>query len=84
MENLRKVFCALFGHSNVETGFFGYHYCGRCGGQVGDSLAGMYYNPRSVAVGCGCDECKKNAKTLKLKDKILLTKECRVFLKTLK
>ena len=84
MEKLRKVFCALFGHSNVETGFFGYVYCGRCGSRVGDTLAGMYYNRESVVVGCGCDGCKINAKKLKLKDKMLLPKECRVFLKSLK
>lgn len=41
MSRLRAVFCAVFRHSRIATCWFGYQYCGRCGAQVGDSLAGV-------------------------------------------
>ena len=40
----KKTVCALIGHSNIHDYWFGYHYCGRCGTQVGDSLSSYYRN----------------------------------------
>ena len=68
---LRKVICALWGHSNIETICFGYHYCGRCKEQIGDSLAGIYENHDAVVVGHNCDICRTNYKKLSWKDKLL-------------
>jgi hypothetical protein len=71
MEKLKKIVCALFGHSNIITTCFGYIYCARCGAQVGDSLGGYYDNPKSVIVGHKCGTCKANYKRLSWKDKLL-------------
>lgn len=40
-EKARAIFCAAFRHSRISTSFFGYQYCGRCGAQVGDTLASI-------------------------------------------
>lgn len=65
-----SVVCSLIGHSNIQTGFFGYIYCGRCGDQVGDTLGGVYSNEKSVMVGHNCKTCRKNYKKLTWKDKL--------------
>lgn len=71
MEKLKRVFCALFGHSNIISTFFGYVYCARCGDQIGDSLGGYYENPNAVIVGHNCDKCKANYAKLTWRDKFL-------------
>ena len=67
----RHIVCSLVGHSNIQTTFFGYYYCGRCGDQVGDSLGSTYINNSVVIVGHNCDECRENYKKLKWEDKYL-------------
>jgi glycosyltransferase A (GT-A) superfamily protein (DUF2064 family) len=65
-----RIICALFGHSKIQTTFFGYFYCSRCGEQVGDALGGCYNASNVVIVGHDCPTCKANYKKLKWKDKI--------------
>ena len=71
MEKLKHVFCALFGHSNIITTFFGYVYCARCGDQIGDSLGGYYENTGAVIIGHNCPKCKANYAKLTWRDKFL-------------
>lgn len=80
--------CGLVGHSRLRTFFFGYHYCGRCGAQLGDSLGGAY-----VAKGVvmefhgkgrkpkGCD-CREVAKTLTWRDTLLVDTPVAEWLRT--
>jgi len=39
---IRKVFCAIFGHSRIVHACIGYITCARCGELLGDTLAGVY------------------------------------------
>jgi len=59
-EQRNRVVCSLIGHSIIQTTFFGYFYCGRCGDQVGDSLGSCYSAKHVVIVGHKCDVCVKN------------------------
>lgn len=71
-ETQKRVVCALAGHSRIQTAFFGYFYCGRCGEQVGDTLASIYPGAaKAVVVGHDCDTCRKNAETLTWRDTLL-------------
>lgn len=63
-----EIVCALIGHSNILTGCFGYISCARCEAQVGDTLAGSYWNADAVVVGHDCADCRKNAKRLTWRD----------------
>lgn len=74
LERVKAVFCALFGHSRIQTHCWGYWYCGRCGVLVGDSLAGVYRAEGVVIVGHGCDQCRDNYRRLSWRDKILAPK----------
>lgn len=66
-----SVVCALVGHSRIQTHCFGYYYCGRCGAQVGDTLAGVYPEAlEAVIVGHKCERCVDNAKTLTWRDRL--------------
>ncbi len=68
-----SIVCSLIGHSMVQTTFFGYHYCGRCGDQVGDTLASIYPDAeRSVIIGHNCPTCQENFKKLTWKDKLFV------------
>jgi len=69
---IKKVFCALFGHTKIQSQFFGYWYCGRCGEQLGDSLGGVYSAEDVVIIGHNCETCRKNHKKLKWHEKILV------------
>lgn len=46
----RQIFCIKNGHSRLLDHFFGYHYCCRCGDQLGDSLGSIYKNDEAVYV----------------------------------
>lgn len=71
MKKLKKVFCALFGHSKVIDTCIGYVHCARCGEQIGDALGG-YFNGKGYAiVGHGCPECKEAYKKMRWWHKIL-------------
>lgn len=45
-----SIYCIKHGHSRLHDHFFGYHYCARCGAQLGDSLGGVYNDPDGVYV----------------------------------
>lgn len=63
--------CALIGHSRIQTVFFGYYSCARCGDQLGDTLGSVYSEAsNAVIVGHNCKTCRKNYKQLMWKDKL--------------
>ena len=67
-----KMVCALVGHSMIQTTFFGYYYCGRCGEQVGDQLASIYPAAKdAVVVGHNCETCRENYAKLDWRDKFM-------------
>lgn len=72
MNKIKSVFCAIFGHSRIQTTFFGYYYCGRCGDQLGDTLAGVYPANTVVIKNHNCKVCFKNYKKCSWKDKFLV------------
>lgn len=63
-EQRNKLVCTLIGHSDINTTFFGYFYCARCGDQVGDNLGSVYDATSKVIVGHDCDVCRANYKKL--------------------
>lgn len=68
----KSVVCALIGHSLIQETCFGYHYCGRCGEQVGDTLGGTYYDaPNTVIIGHVCETCRTNFEKLDWKHKYM-------------
>jgi ribosomal protein L37AE/L43A len=67
----KRVVCALIGHSNIQSQWIGYWYCGRCGDQVGDSLGGAYSSAEIVLIGHNCATCQKNFSKLTWKDTFL-------------
>ena len=70
-DKLKLIFCAVFRHSNIMEGCFGYMSCGRCGTELGDSLGGSYMNPRAVVVGHDCEKCFANYARLTWTDRFL-------------
>jgi hypothetical protein len=81
MKKLKRIFCAIFRHSNIESIYFGFHYCGRCGEMVGDSLGGVYKNPKGVFLRCKdmritghCRTCETNWQNAGFLDKFLTPK----------
>jgi hypothetical protein len=70
-EQKKEMTCALIGHSRIQSYFFGYYNCGRCGDQLGDSWAGSYSNAEKVVIiGHDCPVCRKNYETMTWKDKL--------------
>lgn len=69
---LKKICCALWGHSKIQHTFFGYWYCCRCEAQVGDSLGGVYSAENIVILNHNCKKCVENYKKLSWKDKFLV------------
>lgn len=66
-----NIICSLIGHSKICTGFMGYRYCGRCGDQLGDSLASIDPGAtEAVYVGHKCEKCEVNWKKCTWKDKL--------------
>lgn len=71
MDKIKSIWCAIFGHTRVETAFWGYHCCARCGTQVGDTLGSVYPGANdSVIVGHKCEMCVNNYKKLKWHEKV--------------
>lgn len=70
-KKIKAIFCAVFRHSRIHSNCFGYKYCSRCGEQVGDSLAGVYFGKDTVIVGHKCPKCIENYKKLNWIDKFL-------------
>ena len=70
--NLRLIVCGLLGHSRIQTMWFGYYDCARCGERMGDALGGTYPQAKTVVVvGHNCETCRENAKALTWKDRFL-------------
>lgn len=70
-EKIKKITCALFGHSRICTTCLGYRYCARCGEQLGDNLGSVDFGANdAVFVGHNCETCKANYKKLTWKDKL--------------
>lgn len=68
-----SVACSLIGHSRIQSTYFGYYYCGRCGDQVGDSLGSIYPAASSVVIiGHKCEVCVSNYEKLTWKDKLFI------------
>ncbi len=73
MYKIKRIFCAVFRHSMIQTTFFGYYYCGRCGEQQGDTLASCYPSAKhAVIIGHNCEQCRANYKRLSWVDKLLV------------
>ena len=76
LETQRYIYCAKHGHSRLRDYCFGYHYCARCGDQLGDSLAGVYSDDSAVYIyhmylytkGKSQCACPENAKLLTWRD----------------
>ncbi len=82
MKKLKAVLCAIFGHSRIQTSFFGYWYCGRCGTTLGDSLGAVYNAKDVVLVGHDCESCRENWATLEFfKDKLMAPSKDEIFCK---
>ncbi len=84
LEQKRSIYCVKNGHSRLRTFCFGYHYCARCGDQLGDSLGGAYQAADETVYlshlkgekmsGCFCRE---NVKKLRRADLALVPAENR-------
>lgn len=72
MKKIKSIICVLIGHSRIESTFFGYHYCGRCGDQTGDSLVSIYSGEDSVIIGHNCDKCRENYSKMNWKHKLFV------------
>ena len=70
-EKKKSITCSLIGHSRIQTHFWGYYNCARCGVQLGDGLGAFYPDAKKVVVvGHKCPICEANYKELTWKDKI--------------
>ena len=68
-EQRKNIICSLIGHSKIVGYCFGYISCGRCGEQLGDTLAGVYDTTKNVIIGHNCPTCKDNYDKLDWTDK---------------
>ena len=59
-----QIYCIKHGHAKYFWSFFGYAHCGRCGEQIGDSLAGVFSGDGMVKVGHECETCNKAKESL--------------------
>jgi hypothetical protein len=69
---IKRVVCALVGHSNIVTNCFGYKNCARCDEQVGDSLGGVWSGAKAVIVDHDCETCRENYAKMDWKDKLFV------------
>ena len=67
-EQKLKIYCIKHGHAKYITKFFGYVYCGRCGEQIGDQLAGIFDTRDLMVIGHRCKVCNKIRKSLSKMD----------------
>lgn len=66
-----RIVCSMIGHSRIQTYFFGYYYCARCGEQIGDHLGSVYAGAeKAVIVGHNCNQCRLNYEACTWKDKL--------------
>ena len=70
-EQRNELVCASIGHSLIMENCLGYHHCGRCGTQLGDTLGSIFPTAKiAVIIGHKCSTCKKNYKKLTWRDKL--------------
>ena len=69
---LRRIACAVFGHSRIVTKSWSYVYCVRCEAQVGDTLAGVWNDIGAVIFGHKCQTCESNYRSLSLWNKLFI------------
>lgn len=70
-----EIHCIKHGHADYVWTFWGYVYCGRCGQQIGDQLAGIYDTSNMLVVGHGkCKTCNSIKKKLSELDKKILAR----------
>jgi len=69
-----QIYCIKHGHADFISTFFGYVYCGRCGEQIGDQLAGIFDTTDKILVNHKCEKCKKAKRKLSALDKKILNK----------
>lgn len=69
-EQINSVICSLIGHSRITSHCFGYHHCGRCDAQLGDSLASVYQAGADVIQGHNCETCRANFEKCGWQDKL--------------
>jgi len=67
-----QIYCVNHGHANFVWSCFGYVHCGRCGEQIGDTLAGIFSGAGMVVVGHDCSTCTDARKTLSKLDVTIL------------
>jgi len=76
-EQEAKIFCIKHGHATYVTKCFGYVHCGRCGTQVGDTLASCYPMDQVAVPSCPnkpCKHCDPIIKKLSKQDKIIFNR----------
>lgn len=71
IKTVKRVICAIWGHSRIQTHCFGYYHCSRCDAQVGDQLGSIYDASDVVIVGHDCDQCRVNYQNCDWYDRIL-------------
>ena len=69
-----QIYCIKHGHADYIWNFFGYVHCGRCGEQIGDTLAGVFDTTNKIFVGHKCKTCSKLKKKLSSLDKKILVR----------
>ena len=72
-EQKKGITCQLIGHSKIQSTWFGYYYCGRCGDKLGDALGSVYTQAKEVVIiGHNCGVCRKNYEKCTWKDKFMV------------
>ena len=69
---IRRVTCALIGHSRIIDTDFGYVHCARCDARIGDTLAGAYDMDGRFIVGHNCEKCRTNYRAMTWRDKLFV------------
>ena len=69
-----QIYCVKHNHGGYVWTFFGYVHCGRCGQQIGDTLAGVFDTTNMLLVGHKCKKCSKLKKKLSSLDKKILNR----------
>jgi len=64
-EQKMQIYCVKHGHAMYITQCFGYVHCGRCGTQIGDTLASIFDTRGYLLIGHKCKICNKIRKGLK-------------------
>jgi hypothetical protein len=74
-EQKARIYCVKHGHARYVTTFWGYVYCGRCGEQIGDGLAGVFDPSDRMVIGCkrkGCKVCPRVMREANALDKEII------------